>query len=88
MFTCYDVTVTDYGQSVTARFIIVPDGRLINSSAMRYRENKGIYTFDLRDTLMTEWGQPPSTRLAFCPPNPNELDNVARTGADRAALGT
>jgi hypothetical protein len=30
----------------------------------------------------------PSTRHAFCPPSPNELDNVARTAVDRAVLGT
>ncbi len=53
----FDVTYTDHGQSVTARFFIAPDGRLINFSAMRYRENKGTYTFDRWDTPMTEWGQ-------------------------------
>jgi hypothetical protein len=52
----FDVTFTDHGQSVTARFFIAPDGRLINFSTMRYRENKGTYTFDRWETPMTEWG--------------------------------
>jgi len=52
----FDVTFTDYGQSVTARFLIAPDGRLINFSTMRYREHKGQYTLDRWDTPMTEWG--------------------------------
>jgi hypothetical protein len=53
----FAVTYTDHGQSVTARFFIAPDGRLINFSAMRYHENKGTYTFDRWETPMTEWGQ-------------------------------
>lgn len=53
----FDVTFTDAGQSVTARFFIAPDGRLINFSAMRYREHKGTFTLDRWDTPMTEWGQ-------------------------------
>ena len=52
----FDVTFTDHGQSVTARFFIAPDGRLINFSTMRYRENKGAYTYDRWETPMTEWG--------------------------------
>jgi hypothetical protein len=52
----FDVTFTDHGKSVTARFFIAPDGRLINFSTMRYREHKGQYTLDRWDTPMTEWG--------------------------------
>ncbi len=51
-----DVTFADCGKSVTARFFIAPDGRLINFSTMRYRENKGAYTLDRWDTPMTEQG--------------------------------
>ncbi len=53
----FDVTFTDGGRSVTARFFIAPDGRLINFSAMRYRENKGQYTYDRWETPMTDWGR-------------------------------
>ena len=51
-----DVTFTDCGQSVTARLFFGDDGRLINFSAMRYRENKGSFTLDRWETPMTEWG--------------------------------
>lgn len=51
-----DVTFTDCGKSVTARLFFGDDGRLINFSAMRYRENKGSFTLDRWDTPMTEWG--------------------------------
>ncbi len=51
-----DVTFTDCGRSVSARFFFGADGRLINFSAMRYRENKGKFTLDRWDTPMTEWG--------------------------------
>ncbi|MBI5563282.1 MAG: hypothetical protein HY870_00185 [Chloroflexi bacterium] len=62
----FDVTYTDHGQSVTARFFIAPDGRLINFSAMRYREHKGAYTYDRWDTPMTEWGQLGGLNLPIC----------------------
>lgn len=52
----FDVTFTDYGKSVTARFIIDADGRLLNFVTKRYRENKGQYTLDTWTTPMTEWG--------------------------------
>ncbi len=51
-----DVTFTDHGKSVTARLFFAPDGRLINFSTMRYRENKGTFTLDRWETPMTEWG--------------------------------
>jgi hypothetical protein len=51
-----DVTFTDCGKSVTARLFFEADGRLINFSAMRYRENKGNFSLDRWDTPMTEWG--------------------------------
>lgn len=52
----FDVTFTDYGKSVTARFIIDDEGRLLNFVAKRYRENKGTYTYETWMTPMTEWG--------------------------------
>jgi hypothetical protein len=52
----FDVTFTDCGKSVTARFIIDDQGRLLNFVTKRYRENKGKYTFDTWTTPMTEWG--------------------------------
>jgi len=52
----FDVTFTDGGKSVTARFIIDEQGRLINFTTKRYRENKGQYTLDTWETPMTEWG--------------------------------
>jgi hypothetical protein len=51
-----DVTFTDRGKSVSARFFFEADGRLINFSAMRYRENKGKFSLDRWDTPMTDWG--------------------------------
>jgi hypothetical protein len=51
-----DVTFTDCGQSVTARFVIDEAGRLTNFITQRYRENKGTYTFDTWTTPMTEYG--------------------------------
>jgi hypothetical protein len=51
----FDVTFTDYGKSVTARFIIDEQGRLINFITQRYRENKGQYSLDTWTTPMTEW---------------------------------
>jgi hypothetical protein len=53
----FDVTFTDCGKSVTARFIVDELGRLTNFLAKRYRENKGTYTFDTWTTPMTEWGK-------------------------------
>jgi hypothetical protein len=53
----FDVTFNDGGKSVTARFIIDEQGRLINFVTQRYRENKGQYTFDTWTTPMTEWDQ-------------------------------
>lgn len=52
----FDVTFTDCGRSVTARFIVDEQGRLTNFVTQRYRENKGNYTFDTWTTPMTEWG--------------------------------
>ena len=53
----FDVTFTDCGQSVTARFIIDDQGRLTNFITKRYRENKGSYTLDTWTTPMTEYGE-------------------------------
>lgn len=53
----FDVTFTECGKSVTARFIIDELGRLTNFIAKRYRENKGAYTLDTWTTPMTEWGE-------------------------------
>jgi hypothetical protein len=53
----FDVTFTDCGKSVTARFIIDDAGRLLNFVTKRFRENKGKYTYDTWTTPMTEWGQ-------------------------------
>jgi hypothetical protein len=52
----FDVTFTDYGKSVTARFIIDDEGRPLNFVAKRYRENKGQYTYDTWTTPFSEWG--------------------------------
>jgi hypothetical protein len=52
----FDVTFTDCGRSVTARFLIDDAGRLINFVTQRYRENKGTYTLDTWTTPMTEYG--------------------------------
>ena len=52
----FDVTFTDYGKSVTARFIIDAEGRLLNFVTQRYRENKGKYTLDTWTTPMIEYG--------------------------------
>ena len=52
----FDVTFTDCGQSVTARFIVDEAGRLMNFITKRYRENKGSYTLDTWTTPMTEYG--------------------------------
>lgn len=52
----FDVTFTDCGRSVTARFIVDEQGRLTNFVTQRYRENTGSYTFDTWTTPMTEWG--------------------------------
>jgi hypothetical protein len=51
----FDVTFTDCGQSVTARFIVDAAGRLTNFITKRYRENKGSYTLDTWTTPMTEY---------------------------------
>jgi len=51
-----DVTFFYCGKSVTARLFFGADGRLINFSAMRYRENKGKFSLDRWETPMTEWG--------------------------------
>ncbi len=54
----FDVTFSDCGKSVTARFIIDDLGRLTNFIAKRwYRENKGPYTLDTWTTPMMEWGK-------------------------------
>ena len=52
----FDVTFTDCGKSVTARFIVDEQGRLTNFIAQRYRENKGTYTLDTWTTPMMEYG--------------------------------
>jgi hypothetical protein len=52
----FDVTFTDCGKRVTARFIVDEQGRLINFTTQRYREHKGQYTLDTWETPMTEWG--------------------------------
>jgi hypothetical protein len=52
----FDVTFTDCGKSVTARFIVDEQGRLTNFITQRYRENKGLYTLDTWTTPMTEYG--------------------------------
>ncbi len=53
----FDVTFTDHGKSVTARFVVDELGRLTNFVTKRYRENKGTYTLDTWTTPMTEWGK-------------------------------
>ncbi len=53
----FDVTFTDCGKSVTARFIIDNTGRLLNFVTKRYRESKGTYSSDTWTTPMTEWGK-------------------------------
>ncbi len=53
----FDVTFTDNGKSVTARFMVDEQGRLTNFITRRYRENKGAYTLDTWTTPMTEWGR-------------------------------
>jgi len=52
----FDVTFADCGKSVTARFIIDAEGRLLNFVTQRYRENKGKYTLDTWTTPMIEYG--------------------------------
>ena len=52
----FDVTFTDCGKSVSARFIVDAEGRLLNFVTKRYRENKGTYTYDTWTTPMSEWG--------------------------------
>ncbi len=52
----FDATFTDYGRSVTARFIIDAAGRLTNFVTRRYRENKGNYTLDTWTTPIVEYG--------------------------------
>ena len=52
----FDVTFTDSGRSVTARFIIDDEGQLLNFVTQRYREDKGKYMLDTWTTPMTEWG--------------------------------
>jgi hypothetical protein len=47
---------TDYGKSVTARFIVDEQGRLTNFIAKRYRGNNGAYTLETWETPMTEYG--------------------------------
>jgi hypothetical protein len=54
----FDVTFTDCGKSVTARFIIDELGRLVNFIAKRwYSENQGAYTLETWTTPMVEWGR-------------------------------
>jgi hypothetical protein len=52
----FDATFTDYGRSVTARFIIDEMGRMTNFITQRYRENKGQYTLDTWTTPIMEYG--------------------------------
>jgi hypothetical protein len=52
----FDVTFTDCGKSVTARFFIAETGRLTKFVTRRYREDKGSYTLDTWTTPMTEYG--------------------------------
>ena len=52
----FDVTFTDCGKSVTARFMIGDDGRLLDFVTQRYRENNGTFTLDTWETPMVEWG--------------------------------
>jgi hypothetical protein len=51
-----DVTFTDSGKSVSARFFFDDVGRLTNFRAQRYRENKGKYSLDTWETPMVEYG--------------------------------
>ena len=53
----FDVTFTNCGKSVSARFVVDEAGRLINFVAKRYRENKGTYVLDTWTTPMSEWGK-------------------------------
>ena len=62
----FDVTFTDGGQSVTARFVVDALGRLTNFITQRYRENKGTYTLDRWETPMTDWRQLGGLNLPSC----------------------
>ena len=62
----FDVTFTDGGQSVTARFVVDALGRLTNFITQRYRENKGTYTLDRWETPMTDWRQLGGLNLPIC----------------------
>ncbi len=53
----FDVTFTDHGKSVSARFFVDEVGRLTNFVTKRYRESKGTYTLDTWTTPMTEYGR-------------------------------
>jgi hypothetical protein len=52
----FDVTFSDRGRNVSARFIVDEAGRLRNFVTKRYRESKGTYTLDTWTTPMLEYG--------------------------------
>jgi hypothetical protein len=54
---CAQVTFTDGDKSVTGRLFIDSEGRPINFSTMRYREDKGEYSLDAWSTPITDYGK-------------------------------
>jgi hypothetical protein len=54
---CAQVTLTDGDKSVSGKLFIDSEGRPINFSAMRYREDKGDYSLDAWSTPITDYGE-------------------------------
>ncbi len=54
---CAKVTLTDGEQRVSGKLIIDDEGRPINFSAQRYREDQGRYSLDTWSTPMTAYGE-------------------------------
>lgn len=54
---CAQVTLTDGEESVSGKLIIDSEGRPINFSAMRYREDKGNYSLDAWSTPITDYDE-------------------------------
>lgn len=52
-----DVALTDHGRTASGRMFFDELGRPVTFETMRYREDKGEYTFLPWHTLSTEWGQ-------------------------------
>lgn len=51
-----DITLTDAGESVTARLYVDDEGRLMNFVAMRYAEQNGTFRYLPWSTPITEYG--------------------------------